>query len=227
VRRAEWCQDLLAKVGDRWFAPIAIVQNWTYCAFYVMAELWGSVVISVLFWGFANAICTVKEAKQFYTFFGLGANVALVFSGQTIRHFSAIRAKARSDLAPVLRARAGCAQRVCTALLAVRPRLVQVDRLLECPYRGVRRCTLCSHHRRRDRARLSRKSTTQKLLAGLQVPKGVDGWGVTLRGIMSIVVAFGLVICGLRYLIEKTTVQSATADLPDGAQLSTTSLPAC
>ena len=44
---AEWCQDLLAKVGDRWFAPIAIIQNWTYCWFYVMAELWGSVVISV------------------------------------------------------------------------------------------------------------------------------------------------------------------------------------
>jgi ATP/ADP translocase len=49
--------------------------------------------VQVLFWGFANAVCTVKEAKQFYTFFGLGANVALVFSGQTIRHFSAIREK--------------------------------------------------------------------------------------------------------------------------------------
>lgn len=83
----------MSKVGERWFAPIAIVQNWTFCAFYVMAELWGSVVISVLFWGFANAIMTVKEAKQFYSFFGLGANVALVFSGQAIRHYSAIRAQ--------------------------------------------------------------------------------------------------------------------------------------
>ena len=36
--------------------PIAIIRNWTYCLFYVMAELWGSVVVSVLFWGFANQV---------------------------------------------------------------------------------------------------------------------------------------------------------------------------
>ena len=34
--------------------PIAILRNWTFCLFYVMAELWGSVVVSLLFWGFAN-----------------------------------------------------------------------------------------------------------------------------------------------------------------------------
>ncbi|KAL6539280.1 ADP,ATP carrier protein 2, chloroplastic [Orobanche gracilis] len=27
---------------------------WSFCLFYVMAELWGSVAVSVLFWGFAN-----------------------------------------------------------------------------------------------------------------------------------------------------------------------------
>jgi ATP/ADP translocase len=37
-----------------------------------MAELWGSVVVSVLFWGFANQITTVDEASQFYPLFGLG-----------------------------------------------------------------------------------------------------------------------------------------------------------
>ena len=30
-----------------------------------MAELWGSVVVSVLFWGFANQITTVEEAEGF------------------------------------------------------------------------------------------------------------------------------------------------------------------
>ena len=52
----------------------------------------------------------------------------------------------------------------------------------------------------------------------LQVPKGVDGWGVTLKGIMSIVVIFGLLICALRVYVEKTTVQSRTADLPEGGR---------
>ena len=77
--------DLLEKAGERWAGPIAILRNWTYCMFYVMAELWGSVVVSVLFWGFANTITTVDEAEQFYPFFGLGANVALIASGQTVR----------------------------------------------------------------------------------------------------------------------------------------------
>ena len=36
--------------------PIAILRNWTFCLFYVMAELWGSVVVSLLFWGFANQV---------------------------------------------------------------------------------------------------------------------------------------------------------------------------
>ena len=55
-----------------------------------MAELWGSVVVSVLFWGFANQITTVEEASQFYPLFGLGANVALIFSGQAVKYFSMV-----------------------------------------------------------------------------------------------------------------------------------------
>lgn len=44
--------------------------------------------------GFANQITTVDEAKQFYPLFGLGANVALIFSGRAVRWFSEIRASA-------------------------------------------------------------------------------------------------------------------------------------
>ena len=33
-------------------------------------------------------ITTVDEAKQFYPVFGLGVNVALVFSGSTVKYFS-------------------------------------------------------------------------------------------------------------------------------------------
>lgn len=39
------------------FAPlISIFRNWTYAVFYTAAELWGSVVVSVLFWGLANQV---------------------------------------------------------------------------------------------------------------------------------------------------------------------------
>lgn len=58
---------------------VAAIENWTYSLFYIMAELWGSVVLSLLFWGFANDITRVTEAKRFYALFGLGANIALIF----------------------------------------------------------------------------------------------------------------------------------------------------
>ena len=47
---------LLATLGPRFMGPLAIMRIWSFCLFYVMAELWGSVVVSVLFWGFANQV---------------------------------------------------------------------------------------------------------------------------------------------------------------------------
>jgi AAA family ATP:ADP antiporter len=48
--------ELLAALGPSFLGPVAILRIWSFCLFYVMAELWGSVVISVLFWGFANQV---------------------------------------------------------------------------------------------------------------------------------------------------------------------------
>lgn len=57
--------DALAAVLPSGFAaPLAIIRNWTYALFYTMAELWGSVVVSLLFWGFANEVTKVEEAKK-------------------------------------------------------------------------------------------------------------------------------------------------------------------
>ncbi|XP_070660751.1 plastidic ATP/ADP-transporter-like isoform X2 [Malus domestica] len=119
--------SLLNVLGPRFLGPLAILRIWSFCLFYVMAELWGSVVISVLFWGFANQITTVEEAKRFYPLFGLGANVALIFSGRTVKYFSNLR----QNLGP-----------------------------------------------------------------------GVDGWAMSLRGMMSIVVLLGLTICGLYWWVN-------------------------
>lgn len=47
---------LVAALGPSFVGPVAILRIWSFCLFYVMAELWGSVVISVLFWGFANQV---------------------------------------------------------------------------------------------------------------------------------------------------------------------------
>ena len=56
VELAAFSEKLLAQWGSRFAGPISILRNWTFCLFYVMAELWGSVVVSLLFWGFANQV---------------------------------------------------------------------------------------------------------------------------------------------------------------------------
>jgi AAA family ATP:ADP antiporter len=55
---------LLASLGPSFLGPVAILRVWSFCLFYVMAELWGSVVISVLFWGFANQVILVLKSRN-------------------------------------------------------------------------------------------------------------------------------------------------------------------
>lgn len=61
---------------------IAMFRYWTFTLFYVMSELWSSTVLSVLFWGFANQVTKIHEAKRFYGLFGVGANFSGIFAGQ-------------------------------------------------------------------------------------------------------------------------------------------------
>lgn len=65
-----------------WFFPV--IGNWSFSIFYILAELWGSVVLSALFWQFANEITKVKESKRFYALFGMIGNVGLLASGSVI-----------------------------------------------------------------------------------------------------------------------------------------------
>jgi AAA family ATP:ADP antiporter len=76
-------------------------------------------------------ITTVDEASQFYPLFGLGANVALIFSGRAVKIFSQIRA---------------------------------------------------------------------------ELPPDVDGWGLSLRGLMGMVVIGGLLIAAIYYWLNRTVV---------------------
>eukprot|EP00873_Tetraselmis_striata_P008538 jgi/Tetstr1/428802/TSEL_018789.t1 len=61
---------------------VCMVQNWTFTLFYIAAELWGDVGLSLLFWGLANEITTHDEAPVIYPLFGVGANIAQVIAGR-------------------------------------------------------------------------------------------------------------------------------------------------
>jgi AAA family ATP:ADP antiporter len=72
---------------------VATIRNWTYSLFYIFAELWGSFILSLLFWGFANDITKVTEAKRFYALFGLGANLALMVAGPAAKFITRLQEK--------------------------------------------------------------------------------------------------------------------------------------
>lgn len=61
---------------------VTMLRYWSFTGFYAMSELWGSVVLCVLFWGFANEITRVGEAKRFYGLFAVGANLSGIAAGR-------------------------------------------------------------------------------------------------------------------------------------------------
>jgi len=61
---------------------IAIMRIWPLTLFYVMSELWGVIILTMMFWGFTNYVTSINEAKRFYSLFAIGANISGVFSGQ-------------------------------------------------------------------------------------------------------------------------------------------------
>jgi AAA family ATP:ADP antiporter len=54
---------------------------WSFALFYVLSELWGVIVIALLFWQFANEITRTNEAKRFYSMFGFLGNLSLIAAG--------------------------------------------------------------------------------------------------------------------------------------------------
>jgi AAA family ATP:ADP antiporter len=76
---ADWLEGVLP-LGCKGF--IAMLRNWTFTVFYVICELWGCIVLPVLFWGFANQVTTVKEAKRFFGVCTIGGNLSAMASGQ-------------------------------------------------------------------------------------------------------------------------------------------------
>lgn len=67
---------------------ISMIRHWSYTLFYVMCEMWSCIVLSLLFWGFANEVTTVKEATRFYGLLGVGMNFSNMAAGQCCIYLS-------------------------------------------------------------------------------------------------------------------------------------------
>lgn len=78
----EFADHLQTILPEGFKGMIAMIRYWSFSLFYVMSELWSSAVLSVLFWGFANQVTKLSEAKRFYGLFGVSANFSGIFAGQ-------------------------------------------------------------------------------------------------------------------------------------------------
>jgi AAA family ATP:ADP antiporter len=58
--------------------------SWVYSSFYIMAEIWGSAMIALVFWQFANYVVRFNESKRFYGLFAVIGNAALILSGGVV-----------------------------------------------------------------------------------------------------------------------------------------------
>ena len=54
---------------------------WSYSLFYILAELWGSVGIQILFWQFVNQVVSMEQSKRFFPMFVVFSNVSLILVG--------------------------------------------------------------------------------------------------------------------------------------------------
>ena len=79
-----FCDWLQVMVGDSRMHWIAVIRHWMNSLFFVVAELWGTMVLVMLFWTFANNISRVSEAKRVYSLFVAAGNLAPIIVGYTI-----------------------------------------------------------------------------------------------------------------------------------------------
>ena len=64
--------------------------NWTSALFYIIAEVYSSVSVGILFWQYANDVVSISQAKRFYPLFSQMSGLAPIFAGQyVVRYASA------------------------------------------------------------------------------------------------------------------------------------------
>lgn len=55
---------------------VSMVKYWHISLYYLFADLWGNIILNMLFWGFINEMTRFADAKRFYGVFIFGANIA-------------------------------------------------------------------------------------------------------------------------------------------------------
>lgn len=73
--------SLMGSLPSGFNGLISMFCNWSCSIFYILAELWSVLALSILFWGFANDVTDVSEAKRSYGILNIGSNLAPILGG--------------------------------------------------------------------------------------------------------------------------------------------------
>lgn len=70
----------------QWF--IRIIEKWSYSLMYIVAELWSTIVINLMFWQFVNSVTDAQDAKRIYPLYGFIGNIGILMAGQALVYFT-------------------------------------------------------------------------------------------------------------------------------------------
>lgn len=73
------------------YAFLLTLNFWTSSLLYVTSEMWGNLILSLLFMSYSNDICPFKQSLRFVPLFYIFSNVGLFFSGLTMLAFCHIQ----------------------------------------------------------------------------------------------------------------------------------------
>jgi AAA family ATP:ADP antiporter len=65
-----------------------ILSHWTSALFYIVAEVYSSASISILFWQFANDVVSIQQAPRMYPLFAQMSGLAPIFAGQYVVRYA-------------------------------------------------------------------------------------------------------------------------------------------
>jgi len=72
---------LTAKLPLGFKGFISMIRYWHFSLFYIMAESWSTIMLSLLLWIFVVDVLSISEAKRYYSLLGVARNAAGVISG--------------------------------------------------------------------------------------------------------------------------------------------------
>jgi ADP/ATP carrier protein family len=85
----------------KWF--LLIYSKWSYALFYILAELWSSTMIFVMFWQFSNQIIPTEQAKRFYPMINLLGSAGTFFAGLLIEYFTDVQIKENASTVSLIK----------------------------------------------------------------------------------------------------------------------------